>query len=155
MYVNIKYNIDSPEDIYHATIRDNTFENTSNSISFTVDIPLIQMSWYVSQNISSNGEPFSDAYIGCISEEDAIYPVTTCLDQDNGFMTDEESTLIEITKILPLAGPSYKVSYSITDKKITLIITYYTSTGNEDALKAIKSLGYDPSNYTINYINKS
>lgn len=155
LYQSLNYNVKNLESIYHGVIRDGSFNKDGNTISFIIDISSIKMSWSVGQTLNSDGSPSSDAYIGCISKDEAIYPITTCIDQNSGFMTEEENALLNITKILPLSGPSYKVTYEISDNKCVLTIKYYTSNGKTDALSAIQKLGYDPSNYTINYIDKS
>jgi len=61
-----------------------------------------------------------------------------------------------IASILPLTGPSYRADYGLSTTKsgrYAVFVTYYTDTGQQDARDAITSLGYNPSDYEIVYIN--
>jgi hypothetical protein len=59
-----------------------------------------------------------------------------------------------VSKILPLTGPTYAADYGSSPDKtgqFAIFITYYTDTGKQDALDAIRSLGYNTSDYEIIY----
>ena len=73
----------------------------------------------------------------------------------NSRQTDKQIEQIKIAKILPLAGPTYKVDLGASADKnsYSLIITYYSETGKQDAIDAIKILGYDPNIYELTYID--
>lgn len=155
-YSAVSLNIpsDKLEDFYHGIIRSRTFEKDEYTVSFILDIPSLKMSWVVSQAIDSERKALSDAYIECIDEERAIYPITSpCIDADN----DIEGTIDDgfpIGKDLPIKGPEYVIDYihtEGTDNSYTIVITYYAESGKQQALDALISLGYDPSNYTIVY----
>lgn len=152
-------NIENAENTYHGIIRDNTFSNiTNNSVSFILDIPSIKVSWLVGQGLDNTGAPLSDTSVLCVTESQAIYPLLDiCKDISTGFQTSDQLKFMEIVKILPLTGPTYSVGFSksTVSDNYTLIITTYSEGGKQDALNAIKLLGYNPDNYEITYNNGS
>lgn len=154
-YSATSHSIKNAEKTYHGTIRKDTFKNIANdNVSFILDIPSVKISWSVSQALDNTGSPLSDASIKCVTKEQAIYTLLgNCVDQSSGGKTSEQIEFLKIVQILPLSGPSYNVTYSISTNSSYLVVTYYTDTGKQDALDAIKSLGYNPDNYAINYIN--
>ncbi|MDB5167002.1 MAG: hypothetical protein JWN26_147 [Candidatus Saccharibacteria bacterium] len=61
-----------------------------------------------------------------------------------------------VANVLPLTGPSYQADYGTSPTKkgqFAIFVTYYTTTGQQDARDALVSLGYNPSDYEIIYIN--
>lgn len=156
-YSATSLNIQNPESYYHGIIRTETFKNIpNNSVSFILDIPSLKISWAVGQALDNTGAPVSDASITCITESQAIYPLlNSCVDQSGGGLTSKQTELLKIAKILPLSGPTYNVTFTDSPDKSSyiLVITYYTDTGKQDALSAIQSLNYNPSDYEITYIN--
>jgi len=67
---------------------------------------------------------------------------------------DQLQATFPVSSILPLTGPSYSVDYGASPDKngqFAIFITYYTVAGKQDALNAIQSLGYNPSDYEVIY----
>jgi len=159
-YVSIALNIDTPEVYYHGVIRDDSFQKKDGRMSFILDIPNAKMSWQIAQHIDNEGIGQTDALITCVDEDSLIYPaLESCIDRSTGgALTDPTKTkFIDIAKSLPLSGPSFYITYANspgTDGD-ALSITTYTPTGGQDALNALISLGYDPNNYKIIYVNRS
>jgi len=148
-------NTNDKKDVYHGVIRDDTFllSNNGNIVSFILDIPEIQLSWSIRQAILEDGSPFSDTSVECITEDKAIYPVTsTCIDINSGGRSGEQQKQASIASILPLDGPTYRVVLQTSTTKedsYALFITYYGDAGKQDALEAIRSLGFEPNDYEI------
>lgn len=154
-YGAISLNITPAEDVYHGTIRKDSFTKSNGTVSFILDIPSIEYSWEVHQAIERDGgTPISDALVVCVPREKAIYPVkTNCTDATNYTDQSIENTF-EIGKDLPLTGQNYVVNYTYTqgsDNPYTVVISYYGESGKQEALDALISLGYNPDDYTISY----
>jgi len=154
------WNIENPEKIYHGVVRENTFKRTKTAISFILDIPTLKISWSIVQMIDQEGGPVTDSLVACITSEKSIYPVLDgCIDKNNITPNKDnpQTSFFEVLKLLPLAGESYRITYTASPTKIgnyALEVTYYEVIGQKDALGALRSLGFDPSNYEIVYINK-
>jgi hypothetical protein len=156
-YTETSLNIHNPQSVYHGIIRAGSFKSNTLGVSFILDIPSLKISWAVGQNIDTSGNPLSDASALCVTKPQSIYsPLVNCEDVNSGFTTPAQKQLLKISEILPLSGPTYLVDFndSVSEQNTAaLVITYYTSTGQEDALTALQSLGYNPSNYQITYID--
>jgi len=157
-YAVTAQNITDPAPKYHGVIRKNTFVSSpGNSVSFTLDIPSIKLSWKVVQAVDSNGAPLSDPLVQCIPSDQAIYPVSgSCKDGSNGGLSAAQQAFLPIVKDLPLDGQTFSINYGNSPDKTdayALFVTYYTNTGQQDALNALQTLGYNPSNYEIIYTN--
>jgi len=154
------WNTENPEKIYRGMVRENTFKRTKTAISFILDIPTLKISWSVVQMIDLEGGPVSDSLVACITSEKSIYPILDgCIDRSNVIpnIDNPQTSFFELLKSLPLAGESYRITYTASPTKIgnyALEVTYYEVIGQKDALGALRSLGFDPSNYEIVYINK-
>ncbi len=157
-YVVTTHNIKNPASSYHGVIRGSTFKNAAlSSVSFVLDIPSLKISWSMSQALDEDGAPQSDAAAACVTKDQAIYPLlASCIDQNSGGLTPAQSGLLDISKILPLTGPTYSAVLGDTSdptKPVPIIVTYYGNTGQQDAIDAIRSLGYDPDDYAFSFIN--
>ncbi len=68
--------------------------------------------------------------------------------------SNQLQTSFPVASVLPLTGPTYEIDYGASPDKsgqFAMFITYYSNTGKQDALNALTSLGYNPSNYEIIY----
>ena len=149
-YRTVTLNIEKPESIYHGTIRKDTFESNDNNISFIIDIPALKISLQARQAVDDNDDPVSDALIQCVLEAERIYKGGTCTDSTST-TPGSIDTVFEIGKDLPITGQNYIIDYESTETGFTLVITFYTETGKQEALDALTSLGYNPAEYTITY----
>lgn len=157
-YSTTKLNFDKVEKYYHGTIRDDTFEYTKYGISFILDIPKLEISWSIKVGIDNQKRPISDVFVGCVDSSQMIYKTSKeCIDKSSGGFNSEQLKLLKITNFLPLSGFSYRINTKQSNNNIglKLIITYYSTTGKNDALNAIIYKGFDPANYEIEYIDKS
>ena len=145
------------KDVYHGVVRDDTFKQSQSYVSFILDIESEKISWKVSQAIDKSGNEFSDASVLCVNATEAIYPIPdNCRDINNGFQTTEQQEFMEMTKLFPLTGPTYSISYQTTNANelgYVVTVTTYTSTGRNDAIEAVKSLGFDLEKYPVQYVS--
>ena len=151
------------------TVSDLYNENTlMTSSSFIVDIASIQQSYRIQMVWSS--EPKAENNISysvvasCVAEYELIYPEFTCTDMRS---EDPLNTLFSNNPIiykLPITVSyyednfsryvNYTISYTVIDdySNIKLIITDYTGGNYTNAIEKIQILGYNPSDYQIEYI---
>lgn len=163
-----------------AIIRENTAELEHNAEknsyygSFIVDIPKIeqsyriQITWSIGKNNYSTSTDYS-ALVTCLKSSEIIYPNFDCRDL---FTADNEAS-DKFLKEYPLAaklpidieyytgGHGAYVHYTITSARgesssdnsdgYSVVITDYTGDNYEPALERIRSLGFNPDDYEIEY----
>jgi len=159
-YATLVLNISTqPENTYHGVIRDNSFKVADNTVSFIIDVPTTKTSWYIAQTVDNDKQPLSDVLVRCVVKEESIYPILeSCVDSssepvEKGSVPEKISSIVEQ---LPLAGPSYYITTTnskVTEGGTALLVTYYTVNGQQNALNALQSLGFNPAEYEIIYQN--
>ncbi len=154
-YATLQENGITGKSVYHGIVRNDSFEKVTDGVSFILDMPEEKISWRVAQGIDDDGNDHSDATVSCISQEEAIYElIDGCKDVNNGFATKEQQAFLEMTKILPLMGPTYSVTYRTTNENelgYILDVIVYGETGRADVSAAFQSLGYSIDSYPTNY----
>lgn len=131
--------------------------------SFIVDIASIKQSYsgYFKWSSDNNNPYFFGNYVGfsCLKEGEIIYKDFVCRDQNS----DSPTAKFPITNVLPVTVEYYSDNYSSYTKyfisyilkddntKIVLKITDYTGGNYDKALDKIRELGFDPSEYAIEY----
>lgn len=139
--------------------------------SFIVDIPSIQQSYHVQFHWSPDPEVIATTgytnIISCLPESELIYPAFSCKDFFNQNPYLELLNKYPLLKDLPLTIAYYSenfasyTNYEITyqtkedDTSFIIIINDYTGGNYENALQKIRSLGYNPSDYLIQYNDES
>ena len=149
-YITIQHNVSNVDDVYHGTIRGGSFKQSSEAVSFLLDIPSVKLSWYVVQGQS-------DPSISCVTQSQAKWPLPDkCIDLST-IITNQSSdtpTLGDISKYLPISDVNYTMGagYSPTDsKKMVILVTCYAAACKQDVEAQIKHLGFNPLNYQIFY----
>jgi hypothetical protein len=129
--------------VYHATIVDEsyTYSSTSWFSKFTVKLKDSDISWKISLQTVKNGDINGDISITCESGSNA------CLS-----LSDTMNSKRALQDLLPLSSNDYIIS-SQTDNYDALSIIYYdqNNVGKDKALEKIKSLGFKPDDYKIEY----
>lgn len=129
--------------VYHATIVDGSYTYDSDSwfSTFTVKLVDNDISWNVSIQTLKNGEINGDIKVTCASGGAA------CLS-----MSSKINSTTHLQDLLPLTTDDYIISYQ-KDNYDGLSIVYYDheDIGKTKALEKIKSLGFKPEDYTIQY----
>lgn len=132
---------DPNQEVYHATIVDGSYSYSPDSwfSKFTVNLKESDISWKISLQTLRNGEINGDISITCASGD-------VCLSLSDKVATDTLQTL------LPISTDDYIIAYQ-TNNRDVLSIVYYdqAGTGKTKALEKIKSLGFNPEDYTIEY----
>jgi hypothetical protein len=155
-YNTVLLNIKDAKKNYHGTIRTDSFKNEAGKyVSFILDIPSIEMSWSIWQAVDKANRPVSDISVNCVPKEQIIYKSSNNCNDNSNNLTDKQTDQIKIAKILPLYGPTYDVTSRVTSDgdNYILTITYYSEKGKQDAIDAIKILGYNPDLYELIFID--
>lgn len=133
---------------------------------FIVDIESIGQSYAGYYEWSNNNEASFSGYTTlytCLVKEDLIYGSFSC----NDMVSDSVTTKFPITQYLPDTvdyfsydysnHTNYKIAYSLNEDetKIILTVTDYTGGNLQEALDRIRSFGFNPDDYAIEYIDKS
>lgn len=132
---------DPSKGVYHGEITDGSYSYDSNSwfSKFIVKLKDSDTSWKISLQTTSKGEINGDISVTCNSGACQI---------------PEEKTNAKPTlqSYLPLSAGNYAIAYQ-KYKHDTISIIYYDSAGagKTEALEKIKSLGFDPNDYKIEY----
>ena len=156
-----------------AMIRDGSAANEYNETEnlhvgkFIVDIESIGQSYagYFEWSNDNNNAYFSGYTMlyTCLVKEDLIFGQFKC----NDMFADSVTTKFPITQYLPdvvdyfsddyADHTNYRLTYQLNEDEteITLIITDYTGGNYQNALDRIKSFGYNPEDYTIEYVDES
>lgn len=128
--------------VYHARIVDGTYSYSSSSwfSKFVVQVENSDIAWNVSMQTIKGGVINGDISVTCKSGGDA------CLTKSA--VSNPEPLL---QAYLPLTSNDYIISYQKT--KDTLSVVYYdqAGTGKTKAIEKIKSLGFKPEDYKIEY----
>lgn len=129
------------EDTYHATIVDNSYTYAPDSwfSTFIVKLNDNDTSWKVSMQTIKDGSVSGEIKVTCNSGD-------LCLS------APKENAKKTLQEYLPLSSIDYIIA-SKKDNPQALSIVYYdqTGTGQSKALEKIKSLGFNPDDYSIEY----
>jgi hypothetical protein len=128
--------------VYHAEVIEGTYTYASDSwfSKFTVRVKDSDISWNVSLQTLKNGDINGDISVTCNSG-------SMCVSQSG--TTNSTSVLQDM---LPLTSDDYIISYQ-TKNYDAISIVYYDQKGigKAKALEKIKSLGFKPEDYKIEY----
>lgn len=135
--------IDNPKQgVYHATIVDGSYSYASDSwfSKFVVEVKDSDVSWNISLQTLRNGEINGDIAITCNSGASCVP------------LSQKMNSTRALQDLLPINTNDYIIAYKTGDYN-ALSIVYYDreGTGKEKALEKIKSLGFKPEDYTIDY----
>lgn len=153
-------------DIY---IRDDTFAETqadgAYSTDFIIDIDDLKISYAVSYVFPVAAATAVNPVFDCPALLEVKYPETKCV----GMYNSSDSVKVEaenpIATVLPISvdeyDPNYKQSvkydifgyYDEETKQFSVRIIDYGGYGYEHALKTIREKGFNPEDYTIEYIS--
>ena len=129
--------------VYHATIVDGSYTYAADSwfSKFIVQLKDSDISWKVSMQTVKNGEINGDIAISCNSGGEA------CLS-----LSDTLNSKRALQDVLPLNTDDYIISGQADDYKGISVVYYdQNGVGKAKALEKIKSLGFKPEDYTIEY----
>ncbi|MFZ2126014.1 MAG: hypothetical protein WAV04_00700 [Candidatus Microsaccharimonas sp.] len=172
LYHTIDLNMDNVPEIQDATIRNDsatqTYEKTDNVYrgSFIVDMESIKQSYFVEYSYSP--DPNSSAIggyaiiVSCLPVDDLIYGDFNCKDS----LTIESGDTDPIVGVLPHSTLTYEIkAIANEDSSVRLVITllltrvdYNTREAEaveqykQEALSWLRTQGYNPDNYSIEYI---
>lgn len=129
--------------VYHSTIVDGSYTYASDSwfSHFIVKLTDSDVSWKVSMQTLNNGNINGDISIVCNSGGAACLSLSDTLDSKTA-----------LQDLLPINTPDYIIAIQ-KDNYNGLSIIYYdqAGTGKTEALDKIKSLGFKPEDYSIEY----
>lgn len=127
--------------IYHAEVVDNSYTYSSASwfSDFIVKLKESDVSWKIRLQTIKNGDINGDISVTCNTGD--------CLS-----FSDQINSKPLLQAYLPLSTYDYIIAGKTNDFK-SLSIVYYDQqgTGKEKALEKIRSLGFNPDDYTIEY----
>lgn len=127
--------------VYHAVVVDNSYsyDSTSWFSKFKIKLQDSDVEWDVKLQTLKDGEINGDIGIACIKG-------SSCL----SLSSKTAPTIIQAQ--LPISTDDYIIGYRKGDLT-TLSVVYYdkAGTGKEKALEKIRSLGYKPEDYTIEF----
>lgn len=130
--------------VYHGTIVDKSYSYSSDSwfSTFIVKLNDSNVSWKISMQTDANGDTNSDIGVTCNSGGSACLSVSST----------QPTSPPKLQDYLPITTNDYIISLQ-TNNYNGLSIVYYdqAGTGKTEALDKIKSLGFNPSNYDIQY----
>lgn len=159
------------KEIEDAVIREGSFEQSNDSdnglhrVTFILDIKSLKQSYDVSYgwtdtlDASNNSLTENISYVKCLPDNKLIYGDFNCVDFDSVIDTPSDS----IIKHLPYSTVDYVITLDPKMKNTLniVIITSYSDEKNnpdgaiikykQDALAWIRSIGFDPLDFTINY----
>lgn len=129
--------------VYHATISEESYEYSSQSwfSKFNVVLDGGDAIWKVSVQTLKDGSINGDIGITCVSG---------ALCRSVSSKRNSSSDTLQIK--LPISTTDYIISYQSNDvQKISIVYYDQEGTGKTKALEKIKSLGFKPEDYTIEY----
>lgn len=131
------------EGVYHATIVNDSYRYSPDSwfSTFTVNLVNSDVSWKISMQTIKDGEINGDISVTCDTGG------SNCLSLSN-----KVNSTTKLQDLLPLNSDDYIITYQ-KDKYNALSVVYYdqAGTGKAKAIEKIKSLGFNPDDYTIEY----
>lgn len=129
--------------VYRGNIVDGSYSYSNDSwfSKFTVKINDSDISWKIAMQTINDGEINGDISVTCESASGACLSVS-----------DKFNSSTALQDRLPISSDDYIITYQ-TDNYDTLSIVYYdeAGTGKTKALEKIKSLGFKPEDYKIEY----
>lgn len=134
--------IDKPsQGVYHAAIVEETYTYAQDSwfSEFTVKLKDSDISWDIRMQTVNNGDINGDVSITCASG-------ATCLS-----LSDTMNSRTELQDYLPLNADEYVIAYQKKDNTLSVVYYDQDGLGKTKALEKIRSLGFKPENYTIEY----
>ena len=153
-------------DIY---IRDDTFIETEADgvylTDFIIDIDELKSSYTVSYVFPNEAATALNPVFDCPTLTEMKYPETECVGMYNSSAAMKLEAENPIAKVLPIKVDSYDVGYRLSIKyeifgivyeennKFLVRIIDYGGYNYERALEMIRSKGFDPNDYTIEYIS--
>lgn len=163
-----EYNIKELNDVY---IRESSYSKNEDdqliTESFLLDIDSLEITYQVDYTWSSKVDVPDGIIINCPEIADSKYPKTKCV----GMYNNSEEMILRakypLITVLPLTVDeyvnnysdhiNYTITYSTTPdySTVTILITDLTGDNYENAIKKITDMGYDLSDYTIEYKNQS
>jgi len=129
--------------VYHASISEEsyTYSSTSWFSTFIVKVKDSDISWKVSMQTLKNGDINGDMSVTCNSGGEACLATSGTLNPS-----------VELQALLPINTPQYIIALQRKNYNGLSIIYYdQEGTGKTKALEKIKSLGFKPEDYTIEY----
>ena len=130
--------------VYHASIVNNSYSYASDSwfSKFIVQLKDSDISWKVSMQTIPNGSINGDIAVTCSSGGGGCLPTSSIQTTSPKILQD----------YLPITTNDYIISIQTNDSNALSIIYYdQAGTGKTEALDKIKSLGFKPEDYTIDY----
>ena len=150
----------------------NVYNKATDSYTgkFNIDVPDIQQSFRIEFSWSKDKNNTNIVYgsnvsIVCLRNDESTYHSTDCLDNFTSLDIQKMYINNPILNKLPLNISYYMNNYSVyvnyvigfvfneDETDFTITITDNTGGNYNNALGEIRKLGYDPSNYKIEYIN--
>lgn len=129
--------------MYHATVVDNSYTYSSESwfSKFTVQLIGSDVSWKISMQTINTGAITGDIAVTCNAGS------SLC-----SSFSDIRNSKTTLQDLLPINTAEYIIANQ-KDSSSKLSIIYYDNgnIGKTKAIEKIKSLGFDPNNYTIQY----
>lgn len=158
-----------PEDIY---IRDGTykesFEDGHNVADFIIDIDSLKISYEVSFAFPLNELTSQNPVIDCPKLSEMKYRNTDCVGMYNSTQSLKSEQKNPIYKVLPIIVDTVNeetklpVRYEVRgffdmDNNYNFVVNImdYTGGNYENALQDIREAGFNPEDYTVNYIDKT
>jgi hypothetical protein len=132
------------QSVYHAKVTDKSYSYASDSwfSTFIVQLNNSSISWQVSMQTIADGSINGDISVSCHSGGDACLAVSSIQSTAPKTLQDD----------LPITTNDYIINVQ-TNNNNALSIIYYdqAGTGKTEAIDKIKSLGFNPDDYTIQY----
>jgi len=127
--------------VYHAEITEGSYSYASDSwfSKFIVKLKDSDISWNISMQTLKNGEINGDIGVTCNSG--------SCIS-----VGEVMNSTRALQDLLPITTNDYIIAYKTNDYDAISIVYYdEAGTGKEEALEKIKSLGFKPEDYKIEY----
>lgn len=126
--------------VYHATIVDDSYTYASDSwfSKFIVKVEDSDISWKVSMQTLRDGSINGDIGITCASGSSCI-------------SFSEKLPSATLQSYLPLTTNDYIIAYQRGSDSISVVYYDHEGVGQAKALEKIKSLGFKPEDYKIEY----
>ncbi len=150
---------ETPEDVY---IRENTFSDEKSGkltiAHFIIDIDSLKISYQIDFTYPYGDHTSVNPVFNCPSLTETRYPETECVGTFNSSSLVKAEQDNPVNKILPIKVDSKEARYDIfgffdqdNGNKFSLNIVDYSCNNREKALELIRSKGFNPDDYTVNY----